>query len=58
MGLSGMTTGFVLYEDLNGIRMLREESGSDRENARKECLEASARGLSEDLVNFLKAQGG
>jgi hypothetical protein len=37
------------------------QSGSrprDRENARKECLEASARGLSEDLVNFLKAQGG
>jgi HEAT repeats len=37
------------------------QSGSrprDKENARKECLEASARGLSEDLVNFLKAQGG
>ena len=37
------------------------QSGSrprDRENARKECLEASARGLSEDLVNVLKAQGG
>ena len=37
------------------------QSGSrprDRENARKDCLEASARGLSEDLVNFLKAQGG
>jgi len=37
------------------------QSGSrprDRENARKECLEASARGLSEDLVNFLKSQGG
>jgi hypothetical protein len=37
------------------------QSGSrprDRENARRECLEASARGLSEDLVNFLKAQGG
>jgi hypothetical protein len=37
------------------------QSGSrprDRENARKECLEISARGLSEDLVNFLKAQGG
>lgn len=30
----------------------------DKENARKECLEASARGLSEDLLNFLKAQGG
>lgn len=37
------------------------QSGSrprDKENARKDCLEASARGLSEDLVNFLKAQGG
>ena len=37
------------------------QSGSrprDKENARKECLEASARGLGEDLVNFLKAQGG
>ena len=37
------------------------QSGSrprDRENARRECLEASARGLGEDLVNFLKAQGG
>ena len=37
------------------------QSGSrprDRENARRDCLEASARGLSEDLVNFLKAQGG
>jgi hypothetical protein len=37
------------------------QSGSrprDRENARRECLESSARGLSEDLVNFLKAQGG
>jgi len=37
------------------------QSGSrprDKENARRECLEASARGLSEDLVNFLKAQGG
>ena len=30
----------------------------DRENARRDCLEASARGLGEDLVNFLKAQGG
>lgn len=37
------------------------QSGSrprDRENARRDCLEASARGLGEDLVNFLKAQGG
>ena len=37
------------------------QSGSrprDKENARKDCLEASARGLSEDLVNFLKSQGG
>jgi hypothetical protein len=37
------------------------QSGSrprDKENARRDCLEASARGLSEDLVNFLKAQGG
>jgi hypothetical protein len=37
------------------------QSGSrprDKENARKDCLEASARGLGEDLVNFLKAQGG
>jgi hypothetical protein len=37
------------------------QSGSrprDKDNARKDCLEASARGLSEDLVNFLKAQGG
>jgi len=37
------------------------QSGSrprDKENARKDCLEASARGLSEDLANFLKAQGG
>jgi len=37
------------------------QSGSrprDRENARRDCLEASARGLGEDLVNFLKSQGG
>jgi hypothetical protein len=37
------------------------QSGSrprDKENARRDCLEASARGLSEDLVNFLKQQGG
>jgi len=37
------------------------QSGSrprDKENARKDCLEISARGLSEDLVNFLKQQGG
>jgi hypothetical protein len=37
------------------------QSGSrprDKENARKDCLEASARALSEDLVNFLKSQGG
>jgi hypothetical protein len=36
------------------------QSGSrprDKENARRDCLEASARGLSEDLVNFLKQQG-
>jgi hypothetical protein len=37
------------------------QSGSrprDKDSARRDCLEASARGLSEDLVNFLKAQGG
>ena len=37
------------------------QSGSrprDKESARKDCLEISARGLSEDLVNFLKQQGG
>jgi hypothetical protein len=37
------------------------QSGSrprDKDNARRECLEMSARGLSEDLVNFLKQQGG
>jgi hypothetical protein len=37
------------------------QSGSrprDKENARRDCLENSARGLSEDLVNFLKSQGG
>jgi hypothetical protein len=30
----------------------------DRENARKECLEATAAQLAEDLAKFLKAQGG
>ena len=30
----------------------------DRENARRECLEASAAQLAEDLAKFLKAQGG
>jgi hypothetical protein len=37
------------------------QSGSrprDRENARRDCLEASARGLGEDLAIFLKSQGG
>ena len=37
------------------------QSGRGRATRRtrgKDCLEASARGLSEDLVNFLKAQGG
>jgi hypothetical protein len=30
----------------------------DRENARRECLEATATQLAEDLAKFLKAQGG
>jgi hypothetical protein len=30
----------------------------DRENARKDCLEATANQLAEDLAKFLKAQGG
>ena len=30
----------------------------DRENARRECLEATAAQLAEDLAKFLKAQGG
>jgi hypothetical protein len=30
----------------------------DRENARRECLEATAGQLAEDLAKFLKAQGG
>jgi len=30
----------------------------DRENARRECLEATASQLAEDLAKFLKAQGG
>ena len=37
------------------------QSGSrqrDRDNARKECLEATATQLAEDLAKFLKAQGG
>jgi len=37
------------------------QSGSrprDRENARKDCLEATANQLAEDLAKFLKAQGG
>ena len=37
------------------------QSGSrprDKENARQECLEASAGRLGEDLGNFFKAQGG
>jgi hypothetical protein len=37
------------------------QSGSrprDRENARRECLEATAAQLAEDLAKFLKAQGG
>jgi hypothetical protein len=37
------------------------QSGSrprDKENARRECLEATAGQLAEDLAKFLKAQGG
>lgn len=37
------------------------QSGSrqrDRDNARKDCLEATANQLAEDLAKFLKAQGG
>jgi hypothetical protein len=30
----------------------------DRENARRECLEATAAQLAEDLAKFFKAQGG
>jgi len=37
------------------------QSGSrqrDRDNAHRECLEATANQLAEDLAKFLKAQGG